>query len=108
MLFRSPCSHEFKLEVIRKCEMKNVAVLNNYIKKFKDKGVLTYENGLYFYNPILNPDNFRDGLAFKWRLRRLNQAMAEKRILQTAEIWESSLRKTTRSLLRRRLNSSLR
>ena len=63
---KEPCSHEFKLEVIRKCDMKNVAVLNNYIKKFKDKGVLTYENGLYFYNPILNPENFRDGLAFKF------------------------------------------
>ena len=29
-------------------------------------------------------------LVNPWRLRRLNQAMAEKRILQTADIWESS------------------
>lgn len=63
---KEPCSHEFKLEVIKRCEMKNVAVLNNYIKKFKDKGVLIVDKGLYFYNPVLNPENFRDGLAFSF------------------------------------------
>ena len=64
----SPCTHEFKLEVLKRCDIKNIAVLNNYIKKFKDKGVLIYnESGLYFYNPVLNPENFRDGLAFLFK-----------------------------------------
>jgi hypothetical protein len=64
---KEPCSHEFKEAVVRMTGMKNIAVLNNYIKKFKDKGILTYkEPGLYYYNEILDPKNFRDGLCFKF------------------------------------------
>jgi hypothetical protein len=62
-----PCTHEFKEAVVKKCAMKNVAVLNNYIKKFKDKGVLLVNGiGLYSYNPVLDPENFRNGLCFKF------------------------------------------
>jgi len=64
---KEPCSPEVKAIVVQKCEMKNVAVLNNYIKKFKDKGIMNVNKfGIYSYNPILDPENFRNGLAFKF------------------------------------------
>lgn len=62
---KEPCTHEFKMEVVRRSGIKNIAVLNNYIKKFKDKGILFYKDpGLYYYNPILDLGNFREGLCF--------------------------------------------
>ena len=36
--------------------IKDYNTLNNYIKKFKDKGTLLLTNNYYKLNPFLNPD----------------------------------------------------
>ena len=37
-------------------KFKNSKPLNNYVKRFKDKGVLTKNNSVYSLNNFLNPD----------------------------------------------------
>lgn len=64
---KDPNGPAFKTEVIQKCGMKNIAVLNNYVKRFKDKSILIpNEAGVYVYNPILDPKNFTDGIKIKF------------------------------------------
>ena len=64
---KDPNGPEFKTRVVKDSGMKNVAVLNNYIKKFRDKGILiSNESGVNMYNPILDPDNFRKGFCIKF------------------------------------------
>ena len=50
------CSVKNKREVARIVGIKDYNTLNNYVKRFKDKGVLTKNNNLYSLNPFLNPD----------------------------------------------------
>ena len=50
------CSVRNKKEVSRVVGIKDYNTLNNYIKKFKDKGVMLKSNGDYKLNPFLNPD----------------------------------------------------
>ena len=50
------CSIQNKKEVARNLGIKDPNTLNNYIKKFKDKRVITKDNGTYELNKFLNPD----------------------------------------------------
>ena len=36
--------------------IKDYNTLNNYVKKFKDKGAIILSNNTYKLNPFLNPD----------------------------------------------------
>jgi hypothetical protein len=50
------CSMSNKVEVARNLGIKDPNTLNNYIKKFKDKQVITKDNGSYKLNKLLNPN----------------------------------------------------
>ena len=50
------CSIQNKKEVARNLGIKDPNTLNNYIKKFKDKRVITKDNGTYELNKLLNTD----------------------------------------------------
>ena len=50
------CSVKNKKEVARIVGIKDYNTLNNYIKKFKDKGAIIKKDTLYILNPFLNPD----------------------------------------------------
>ena len=50
------CSVKNKREVARMVGIKDPNTLNNYIKKFKDKRVITKNNGIYELNKLLNPN----------------------------------------------------
>jgi len=50
------CSVRNKKEVARIIGIKDYNTLNNYIKKFKDKGAMILKQGSYKLNPFLNPD----------------------------------------------------
>tara|TARA_R100000781_G_scaffold110719_1_gene76382 strand:- start:261 stop:590 length:330 start_codon:yes stop_codon:yes gene_type:complete len=50
------CSVKNKKEVAKMVKIKDYNTLNNYIKKFKDKGALLLTNNYYKLNPFLNPD----------------------------------------------------
>jgi len=50
------CSVKNKKEVARIVGIKDHNTLNNYIKKFKDKGALLLNHNTYKLNPFLNPD----------------------------------------------------
>ena len=50
------CSVKNKKEVSRMVGIKDYNTLNNYIKRFKDKGVILKNNNTYKLNPFLYPD----------------------------------------------------
>ena len=50
------CSVRNKKEVSRIVGIKDYNTLNNYIKRFKDKGVMLKRSGHYILNPFLTPD----------------------------------------------------
>ena len=50
------CSIQNKKEVSRNMGIKDPNTLNNYIKKFKDKGVVTKDKYNYKLNKLLNPN----------------------------------------------------
>ena len=50
------CSVRNKKEVARIVGIKDYNTLNNYIKRFKDKGVMLKRMNIYTLNPFLNPD----------------------------------------------------
>ena len=50
------CSVYNKKSVARIVGIKDYNTLNNYIKKFKDKGALIMSHNTYKLNPFLNPD----------------------------------------------------
>ena len=50
------CSVRNKKEVSRIIGIKDYNTLNNYIKRFKDKGVIYKNNSVYSLNNFLNPD----------------------------------------------------
>lgn len=50
------CSVRNKKEVARIVGIKDYNTLNNYIKRFKDKGVILKNNNTYKLNPFLYPD----------------------------------------------------
>jgi|TARA_R110000787_G_scaffold69574_1_gene154720 predicted transcriptional regulator len=50
------CSVKNKKEVARIVGLKDYNTLNNYVKRFKDKGVLKNNNSTYTLNPFLNPN----------------------------------------------------
>ena len=50
------CSITNKKSVARIAGIKDYNTLNNYIKKFKDKGALLMSHNTYKLNPFLNPD----------------------------------------------------
>ena len=50
------CSIRNKKEVARIVGIKDPNTLNNYIKKFKDKGAILKKNGYYKLNPFLDTD----------------------------------------------------
>jgi len=49
------CSVRNKKEVARIAGIKDHNTLNNYIKRFKDKGAMIKSNGAYKLNPFLDP-----------------------------------------------------
>ena len=49
------CSKDNKDEVARLLNFKDPNTLNNYIKKLKDKGALTFKRNVYNVNKLLNP-----------------------------------------------------
>ena len=50
------CSVSNKKKVSNILKIKDYNTLNNYIKKFKDKGVMLKQNGNYKLNPFLSPE----------------------------------------------------
>lgn len=51
--------------VAEKLKMKNVAVLNNYVKSLKDKGCIYKDRtGLYKYNAIVSPREDIESIEF--------------------------------------------
>ena len=50
------CSVRNKKEVSRIVGIKDYNTLNNYIKKFKDKGTILKKDSTYKLNPFLNPE----------------------------------------------------
>ena len=50
------CSVKNKKEVARIVGIKDYNTLNNYIKRFKDKGVIYKNNSVYSLNSFLDPD----------------------------------------------------
>jgi len=50
------CSVRNKKEVSRIVGIKDYNTLNNYIKKFKDKGTILKKDSVYKLNPFLNPE----------------------------------------------------
>jgi hypothetical protein len=50
------CSVKNKKSVAETLLIKDYNTLNNYIKKFKDKGAMLLKQGTYKLNPFLNPD----------------------------------------------------
>ena len=50
------CSVSNKKSVAETVGIKDYNTLNNYIKKFKDKGAMILKQGAYKLNPFLNPD----------------------------------------------------
>jgi hypothetical protein len=50
------CSVGNKKDVARILGIKDPNTLNNYIKKYKDKGAVTKTGGIYKLNPMLTPD----------------------------------------------------
>ena len=50
------CCIRNKREVARVVGAKDYNTLNNYIKKFKDKGTILKKDGDYKLNPFLNPE----------------------------------------------------
>tara|TARA_R100000655_G_C2963976_1_gene189339 strand:- start:29 stop:361 length:333 start_codon:yes stop_codon:yes gene_type:complete len=50
------CSVKNKKEVARMVGIKDPNTLNNYIKRFKDKGVILKPKNTYTLNPFLNPE----------------------------------------------------
>jgi|TARA_R110002167_G_scaffold164121_5_gene361011 hypothetical protein len=49
------CSVSVKKAVASIIGIKDPNTLNNYIKKYKDKGVTFKRDGMYILNPMLNP-----------------------------------------------------
>ena len=52
----SLCSVKNKKEVSRIVGVKDYNTLNNYIKRFKDKGAVLKADGVYKLNPFLDPN----------------------------------------------------
>ena len=50
------CSVSNKKKVAGMVGIRDHNTLNNYIKKFKDKGALLLRQNTYYLNPFLNPD----------------------------------------------------
>ena len=50
------CSIRNKKEVARMVGIKDYNTLNNYVKSFKDKGVILKKDNVYKLNPFLDPD----------------------------------------------------
>ena len=50
------CSVINKKSVAETLLIKDYNTLNNYIKKFKDKGAMLLKQGVYRLNPFLDPD----------------------------------------------------
>ena len=50
------CSVKNKKAVAQMVGIKDYNTLNNYIKKFKDKGAILKKENIYKLNPFLNPD----------------------------------------------------
>tara|TARA_R110002020_G_scaffold345259_1_gene559275 strand:+ start:716 stop:1051 length:336 start_codon:yes stop_codon:yes gene_type:complete len=50
------CSVENKKAVAQMVGIKDYNTLNNYIKKFKDKGAILKNDTIYKLNPFLKPD----------------------------------------------------
>jgi len=50
-----PCSAQSRKQVVELLGFKSVAVLNNFIKSLKDKGVLILQDGQYRFNPVVLP-----------------------------------------------------
>ena len=50
------CSVKNKREVARMVGIKDPNTLNNYIKRFKDKGAILKNMGTYKMNPFLDPE----------------------------------------------------
>jgi biotin operon repressor len=51
-----PCSSQSRKQVVQLLGFKSVAVLNNFIKSLKDKGVLIFQDGQYRFNPVVLPN----------------------------------------------------
>ena len=49
------CTKKSKDEVAKIMKFEDPNTLNNYIKKLKDKGALSYRKGIYSVNKLLNP-----------------------------------------------------
>jgi hypothetical protein len=61
------CSTEARISVSREMNFRSVAVINNYVKSLKDKGVIILgDDGLYRYNSIINAPPIVDDIIFRF------------------------------------------
>ena len=51
------CSASNKRAVAKLLAIDDYRKLNNYVKRLKDKGAITYDNKIYKYNSLLDPSN---------------------------------------------------
>ena len=59
------CSVKNKKEVSRIVGIKDYNTLNNYIKRFKDKGAIRKKDSNYKLNPFLNPETDSGEITIK-------------------------------------------
>ena len=50
------CSKKNKDAVAKLLKVSDPNTLNNYIKRLKDKGAISFKNGIYTINKMLNPN----------------------------------------------------
>ena len=61
------CAPEIKKLVAKKLEFKDYNTLNNYVKKFKDKGVLLKSGSNYRLNKLLNTTTKSVRINLRWQ-----------------------------------------
>jgi ABC-type lipoprotein release transport system permease subunit len=60
------CSIENKKITAKSLSIDDPNTLNNYVKKLKDKKAISYKNGTYTLNKLLNWKNINVELEFRW------------------------------------------
>ena len=59
------CSANNKRTAAKLLTIDDYRKLNNYVKRLKDKGAITYLKGIYKYNPLLDPANNEIRISIK-------------------------------------------
>jgi len=63
---KNACSAEIKKIVAERVGIKDYNTLNNYVKRFKDKGVILKKTGNYSLNKLLDPETSSVEILIKY------------------------------------------